>query len=34
MAGAKKAKKPAKKDDTADRMKRKMAQNPDSCPFC
>jgi hypothetical protein len=22
------------KDDTAARMKKKMAENPDSCPFC
>lgn len=28
------AKKPKKKDDTADRMKKKQAENPDSCPFC
>lgn len=32
MAASKpKGKKPAKKDD---RLKKKMAENPDSCPFC
>lgn len=34
MAGTKKAKKPAKKDDTKDRYEKKQAENPDGCPFC
>ncbi len=34
MPGTKKANKPAKKDDTADRVKKKLLENPDSCPFC